>query len=47
VAQLKRYADVISLRRARRRAQEGKTLTLMQELMQRVVEDSQPAGLRA
>ena len=46
VALLKRYADVISLRRARRRAQEGKTLTLMQELMQRVVEDSQPAGLR-
>jgi len=40
---LKRYADEVSLRRARRRAREGKTLTLMQELMQRVVEDSQPA----
>lgn len=47
VALLKRYADIISLRRARRRAMEGKTLTLMQELMQRVVEDSQPAGLRS
>ena len=41
---LKRYADEVSLRRARRRAREGKTLTLMQELMQRVVEDSQPAA---
>jgi GAF domain-containing protein len=47
ITQLKRYADIVSLRRARRRALEGKTLTLMQELMQRVVEDSQPVGLRA
>ena len=46
VALLKRCADEISLRRARRRAREGKTLTLMQELMQRVVEDSAPAGPR-
>jgi len=39
---LKRYADEVALRRARRRAREGKTLTLMQELMQRVVEDTRP-----
>ncbi len=47
VALLKRYADEFSLRRARRRAHEGKTLTLMKELMQRVVEHSQPAGTAA